>query len=309
MVNTPRLNAAQTLSRFFFAHPRLTLLMLLAVPLLWLLVIYILPLALLVLQSFYYVDDFSGLMIRELSLQTYQTLFTPANLEIILRSVIMAALVTLACALIAFPLAYFMVRFASKRWKAILYLLVLLPLWSSYLVRIYAWKLILANEGILNWAFETLHIAGVRDWLLGLPVIGGSSLSFSYIGMFLVFVYIWIPYMILPTYAALERVPKSLIEASGDLGARPGYTFRRVMIPLAIPGIVAGSIFTFSLTLGDYIIPTVIGNSSYFIGPAVNTLQGTNGNIPLAAAFTLVPIVIMGLYLLVARRIGAFDAL
>src|SRR5262249_27712110 len=141
------------------------------------------------------------------------------------------------------------------------------------------------------------------------PIIGGSSLSFSYLGMFIVFVYIWLPYMILPIYAALERVPNSLLDASSDLGAKPGYTLSRIIFPLVFPGIVAGSIFTFSLTLGDYIIPTVIGNSSYFIGPAVNRLQGTSSNIPLAAAFTIVPIVIMGIYLIVAKRTGAFDAL
>lgn len=303
------LSLPKRLSRYFFGHPRTTLLLLLAAPLVWLMIFYISPLSGLVLQSFYHVDDFSGLVVRDIGLQTYQTLFTPPNLEIVGRSVVMASAVTLACALLAFPLAYYMARFASKRVKPILYLLVLLPLWSSYLVRVYAWKLILANEGVLNWAFEALHLSGVRDWLLNLPVIGGPSLSFSYLGMFLVFVYVWIPYIILPTYAALERVPKSLIEASGDLGARPGYTFWRVIIPLAFPGIVAGSIFTFSLTLGDYIIPTIIGNSSFFIGPAVNSLQGTTGNIPLAAAFTLVPIVIMTLYLFAARRMGAFDAL
>jgi putative spermidine/putrescine transport system permease protein len=307
--NPRRFTRDQQFARFFFVRPRLVLVLLLLAPLLWLIGLYIGPLLLLVLQSFYYVDDFSGVVVRELSLQTYKTLLTPANLEIVGRSIAMAAAVTLACAVIAFPLAYFMARFASRRVRSALYLAVLLPLWSSYLVRIYAWKLILANEGVLNWFFEVLHIGGFRDWLLNLPVIGGPSLSFSYLGMFIVFVYVWIPYMILPTYAALERVPKSLVEASGDLSARPGYTFRRVIIPLAFPGIVAGSIFTFSLTLGDYIIPTVVGNSSYFIGPAVNTLQGTNGNIPLAAAFTLVPIVVMGVYLLVARRFGAFNAL
>ncbi len=303
------LNPGQRLSRFFFLHPRLVLVLLLALPLGWLLTLYVLPLALLVIQSFYRVDDFSGVIVRELSFQTYGALFTPSNLEIILRSAIMAAVVTLACALIAFPLAYFMARFAGKRTRSLLYLAVLLPLWSSYIVRVYSWKLILANEGVINWLFEALGLGGVRDALLNLPVIGGPSLSFSYLGMFFVFVYIWIPYMILPTYAALERVPRSLIEASGDLGARPGYTFRKVILPLAFPGIVAGSIFTFSLTLGDYIIPTIIGNSSFFIGPVVNTLQGTTGNVPLAAAFTVVPIVIMGIYLLVARRLGAFDAL
>ncbi len=296
-------------SRLFFRRPRLVLLLLLAPPLLWLGVFYLGSLAVLVIQSFFYVDDYSGLMVREFSLQTYNALLTPANMEIVLRTAVMAALVTVADVLIAFPLAYYLARYARGRVRNLLYLAVVLPLWSSYLVRVYSWKLILANEGLLNWVFQILGLAGVRDWLLNLPEIGGPSLSFSYLGMFLVFAYIWLPYMILPINAALERVPRSLVEASSDLGAKPGYTFRKIILPLAFPGVVAGSIFTFSLTLGDYIIPTVIGNSSYFIGPAVNTLQGTNGNIPLAAAFTMVPIVIMGIYLTVAKRLGAFDAL
>jgi putative spermidine/putrescine transport system permease protein len=303
------LNLAQRISAGMFRHPGMVLLALLALPLLWLGVFYIGSLLILLLNSFYSVDDFSGVVQRELSLETYSELFTTANMEIVLRTAVMAAAVTIASALIAFPLAYYMARFAKKRTKSFLYLAVLIPLWSSYLVRVYSWKLILANEGMLNWFFETFGMAGFRDWLLNLPVIGGPSLSFSYLGMFVVFVYIWLPYMIIPVFAALDRVPKSLIEASGDLGARPGYTFRKVILPLAFPGVVAGSIFTFSLTLGDYIIPTVIGDSSFFIGPAVNVLQGTSGNIPLAAAFTIVPIVIMGVYLLVARRLGAFDAL
>src|SRR5260221_2568926 len=297
------------LSQFFFNHPRTVLILLLALPLLWLMILYIGPLLLMVVQSFFYVDDFSGTEIKKLSLQTYAALFTQSNLEIVVRTVLMAASVTLAANWIAFPLAYYMARYAKGRVKSLLYLAVLLPLWSSYLVRVYAWKLILANEGVAHWVFGVFNLTGVRDWILSVPVIGGSSLGFSYLGMFIVFVYIWLPYMILPINAALERVPTSLLDASSDLGAKPGYTFRRIILPLVFPGIVAGSIFTFSLTLGDYIIPTVIGNSSFFIGPVVNSLQGTSGNIPLAAAFTLVPIVIMGVYLTLAKRTGAFDAL
>jgi putative spermidine/putrescine transport system permease protein len=185
----------------------------------------------------------------------------------------------------------------------------MLPLWSSYLVRVYAWKLILAKEGILTWLFMQLHLSWLLDAMLALPVIGGASLSVSYIGTFLVFLYIWLPFMILPIQASLERVPLSLLDASADLGARPRQTFRQVILPLAFPGVVAGSIFTFSLTLGDYIIPGIIGSSRPFIGQAVYMHQGTAGNIPLAAAFTVVPIVIMAVYLLIARRLGAFHAL
>jgi putative spermidine/putrescine transport system permease protein len=221
----------------------------------------------------------------------------------------MAAAVTLAAALIAFPIAYYMVRYASLRMKAALYLAVMLPLWSSYLVRVYAWKLILAKEGVVTWIAQALNLSWLLDAILEAPVIGGPSLSLSYMGSFIVFLYVWLPFMILPIVAALERVPATLVEASADLGARPQETFRRVIIPLAVPGVVAGSIFTFSLTLGDYIIPGIVGNSRPFIGQAVYQFQGTAGNIPLAAAFAIVPVAVMTLYLAAARRIGAFDAL
>jgi putative spermidine/putrescine transport system permease protein len=221
----------------------------------------------------------------------------------------MAIFVTLACIIIAFPLSYYVARFASRRMKTYLYMAITLPLWSSYVVRVYSWKLILAQEGILSWFASLMHLNGILDWYLGLPVVGGPSLSVSSTGIFLVFVYIWLPYMILPIQTALERVPISLVEASGDLGARPSQTFLKVILPLAFPGVVAGSIFTFSLTLGDFIVPSLFGNSSFFIGKAVLTYMGTSGNIPLAAAFTMGPIVIMIVYLLIARRSGAFDAL
>jgi putative spermidine/putrescine transport system permease protein len=232
-----------------------------------------------------------------------------ANIDIISRTVGMATAVTLAAILLAFPLAYYSTMYASRRVKTLYYLAIMLPLWSSYLVRVYAWKLILAKEGIISWFFAQSGFGWLLDGLLKLPAIGGPSLSISPIGMFLVFLYVWLPYMVLPIQAALERVPGSLLDASGDLGAKPRQTFRHVTLPLAIPGVVAGSIFTFSLTLGDFIVPSVLGNSSYFIGQAVLSHQGTSGNIPMAAALTTVPIVIMAIYLLVARRMGAFEAL
>jgi putative spermidine/putrescine transport system permease protein len=291
---------------FLYNHPNLTLLLLLLLPLGWLVVVYLGSISALLVQSFFYVDEF-GRVIRQFSFITYNDLFTQANIDIILRTAGMAAVVTIASALIAFPLAYYMARYASNRLRGLLYLAVMIPLWSSYLVRVYAWKLILADEGIVTWFFNTLGIRGVLDAILGLPVIGGRSLSFSFLGMFIVFVYIWLPYMILPINAALERVPRSLIEASSDLGGKPGYTFRRVILPLAFPGVVAGSIFTFSLTLGDYIIPQIIGNSSLFIGGAVYV--NYTYFVTLSAAFTVVPILIMAVYLIVAQRLGAFDAL
>ncbi|MGH8630373.1 MAG: ABC transporter permease [Burkholderiales bacterium] len=302
-------SALSRLSTGLYLRPKLLLLLLLAPPLLWLGVIYLGSLVALLLQSFFYIDAFSGTIVHEFSLATYGQLFTRANFDIFLRTTTMAAAVTVAAAILAFPVAYYMVRYASLRMKALLYLGVMLPLWSSYLVRVYAWKLILAKEGIVTWFAERAHLVWLLDALLAVPVIGGPSLSISYIGTFLVFLYIWLPFMILPVVAALERVPASLTEASADLGAHPGQTFRKVIFPLAVPGVVAGSIFTFSLTLGDYIIPGIVGNSRPFIGQAVYQLQGTAGNIPLAAAFTIVPILVMAAYLLVARRMGAFDAL
>ncbi|MBI1277173.1 MAG: ABC transporter permease subunit [Anaerolineaceae bacterium] len=306
----PRPPFLRRFGAFFFRHPNLSLIALLILPLLWLGVFYIGSLAALLTQSFFRLDGFTGRIVRQFGLQTYQKqLFTPANLDVIGRTVLMAAVVTIASALIAFPLAYYMARYARKRIHALLYLAILLPLWSSYIVRVYTWKIILSQEGPLTWLLNLCGLGGVLQAILNIPGVGGSSLSFSMLGTFIVFVYIWIPYMILPINAALERVPKSVIEASSDLGAPPGYTFRHVILPLAWPGVVAGSIFTFSLTLGDYIIPGVVGNSTFFIGQVVFVQQGTAGNIPLAAAFTVVPIVIMAIYLLIARQQGAFDAL
>jgi putative spermidine/putrescine transport system permease protein len=297
------------LSDLFWRRPRFLLLLMLAPPILWLGIVYIGSLLALLLQSFFSIDEFSGLIDRHFTLKTYGDLFQPANLDIIIRTVTMAALVTLASVAIAFPIAYYAARYARGRWKALFYLAVMLPLWSSYLVKVYAWKLILAKEGILTWLLGKLNLLWLLDAWLSLPVVGGNSLSVSFTGTFIAFVYVWLPFMILPVQAALERVPGNLVEASSDLGASPGQTFRNVLFPLALPGIVAGSIFTFSLTLGDYIIPQIVGSSRLFIGQAVYAHQGTAGNIPLAAAFTVVPIVIMGLYLWMAKRMGAFDAL
>jgi putative spermidine/putrescine transport system permease protein len=283
--------------------------LLLLPPLAWLGVVYLGSLAALLIQSFFHLDGFTGQVVRRFTLATYRDLASAANMDIAIRTTTMAALVTLADAALAFPLAYLMARHASSRTRAFLTLAVMMPLWSSYLVRVYAWKLILAKEGVLTWLLGRLGLGGALEALLGLPVIGGPSLSVSPIGTFLAFTYVWLPYMILPVEAALERVPRSVLEASGDLGARPFETFRRVTLPLALPGVVAGSIFTFALTLGDFVVPGTLGNSSLFIGQAVLAHQGTAGNIPLAAAFTVVPMAIMAVYLVAARRLGAFEAL
>jgi putative spermidine/putrescine transport system permease protein len=284
--------------------------LLLVPPLLWFGTVYLASLFALLAQSFYRLDDFTAQIVREPTLATYRQLVTqPAHIDIVVRTVLMAVAVTIACALIALPIATYMARYATGRVKALFYVGVMLPMWTSYLVKVYAWRQLLAKEGIIAWAFGKLGLTGLLDALLATPGVGGPSLSASYIGMFLVFVYMWLPFMILPMAAALERVPASLLHASADLGARPSQTFRNVVLPLAVPGIAAGSVFTFSLTLGDYIIPSVVGAPGYFIGMMVYVQQGTAGNIPLAAAFSVVPIVLIFVYLSIAKRFGAFDAL
>lgn len=297
------------ISTYFYLRPRLVLALFLAPPLIWFLVVYIGSLITLLINSFFYLDGFTGQVVHQFTLRTYEKLLIPTNLQIFLRSTVMAILVTLACIMLGFPLSYYMARFAPPRMKTWLYLAVTLPLWTSYVVRVYSWKLILAQEGIISWLARIIHLDGLLNWYLSHETVGGPSLSVSPTGIFLVFVYIWLPYMIVPIQTALERVPKSLIEASGDLGATPAQTFRTVLLPLAFPGVIAGSIFTFSLTLGDFIVPQLFGTSSFYIGKAVLTYQGTSGNIPLAAAFTMGPIFIMIAYLLIARKMGAFDAL
>ena len=284
--------------------------LLLLPPLLWLGTVYLASLFALLMQSFYAIDEFTARIVPEFTLKTYGALFTqPANVDIVLRTVLMAVAVTVAAAVVAFPLANYMARHAGPKMKALCYVGVMLPMWTSYLVKVYAWRLILAKQGILSWAVTSLGLGGALDALLATPVVGGPSLASSYIGMFIVFLYMWLPFMILPLAAALERVPGSLLQASADLGARPGQTFRNVVLPLALPGLAAGSVFTFSLTLGDYIIPSVVGAPGYFIGMMVYQQQGTAGNMPLAAAFSVVPIVLIAVYLSFAKRLGAFDAL
>jgi putative spermidine/putrescine transport system permease protein len=300
----------RSVSTFFQRRNTFYVSLLLVPPLMWLGTVYLGSLFTLLSQSFYAIDEFTARVVPVLTLATYRQLFTqPANVDIVVRTLLMAVAVTVACAVIAFPVANYMARFAGTKMKALFYVGVMLPMWFSYLVKVYAWRLILAKQGIVSWAFTTLGLQGVLDALLTTPVNGGPSLASSYIGMFIVFVYMWLPFMILPLAASLERVPASLLQASADLGARPAQTFRNVIVPLALPGLAAGSIFTFSLTLGDYIIPSVVGAPGYFVGMMVYQQQGVAGNMPLAAAFSVVPIVLIALYLTFARRLGAFDAL
>ncbi len=249
-------------------------------------------------SSFWTVDPFTSQLVHHWTLDNFRTLWNePAYRTIAQRTILIALAVTVTDAAIAFPFAYFMARLASPRTRAALFVLVLLPLWASYLARVYAWRLILNNDGLLNWSLHKV----------GLP---SAGIAYSNTAMWIVFSYIWLPFMILPVYAALERIPHSYIEASRDLGAGGFRTFRTVVLPLALPGVVAGSIFTFSLTLGDYITPTLIGGaSSQFIGNVVYDSVNGSGNLPFAAAFAIVPVVVMGIYLAIARRLGAFEAL
>jgi len=304
-----RSGVTAAVSGFFYRHPWAKLLLLLLPAVLWLVVLYLGSIAGLLVNSFWSIEEFTGLIDRTFTLSTYQDLWVPSNRDIVLRTLFMAAAVTVACAFLAFPLAYYMARYASRRGRFVLYLLVLMPLWSSYLVRALAWRQIFAREGVLYWGLGKLGLEGVLDTLIQAPVVGGSSLIASKISLFVVYTYLWLPFMILPVEAALERVPGSFLEASSDLGARPGLTFRRIVLPLAKPGLIAGSIFTFSLTLGDFILPTMFGSSEFYLGQQVYTQIGVVGNTPLAAAFTFVAMAIMIVYLMIAKRGGAFESL
>jgi putative spermidine/putrescine transport system permease protein len=296
-------------STVFYRRRRLTLWLLLAPPLLWFGVVFVGALLALVWQSAYTFDDFTMQVTPDLTWANYRALLARANLDIVVRTVAMAAAVTIACAVIGFPIAYYMARYVRGTRRGVFYVGVMLPMWASYIVKAYAWTMILSKGGVIYWVVDRIGLRGALDWVLTLPYVGGSSLSTSNLGRFLVFTYAWLPFMILPMHAAIERVPPKLLEASADLGARPWQTFRTVLLPLAFPGVVAGSIFTFSLTLGDYIIPQLVGPPGLSIGTMVNLQQGSVGNLPMAAAFTAVPIVIIAIYLWGARRLGAFDAL
>jgi putative spermidine/putrescine transport system permease protein len=268
--------------------------LLLSGPLGWLVVAYLGSLAVLFVAAFWQLDDFTGQVVKQPTFDNFRLLWDDhVYRTIALRTIGIAALVTVTDAILAFPIAFFMAKVATPRVRGLLVVGVLMPLWAAYLVKVYAWREILSEDGILNWALRPL---------------GAHGPGFGFVATWLVFSYLWLPYMILPIYAGLERIPSSMLDASGDLGGRPGVTFRRVVLPLAFPAVVAGSIFTFSLTLGDYITPQLV-SSTQFIGNVVYANVGVANNLPLAAAFATVPVVVMIVYLLVARRLGAFEAL
>jgi len=280
-------------------HQPLKALALLSPPVLAFTLVYIAALAALFVSAFWTVDSLTGKLQHIWNVENFRTIFStadPTYLRIAGRTAGIAAAVTVTDAVLAFPLAYFMARVARPRTRTIVFVMVLLPLWSSYLVRVYAWRLILSNDGALNWA-----LGGVGFHL---------SIAYTNWAMWIVFSYVWLPFMVLPVYAALERIPENFLEASADLGARGWRTFSSIVLPLVLPGLVAGSIFSFSLTLGDYITPSLVGGAgSNFIGNVVYENVGVNANVPFAAAFATVPVLIMAVYLTVARRLGAFEAL
>ena len=267
-------------------------------PLAWFVLVYLASLVLLLITAFWSIDPFTTQIVQIWNTNNFQTILSvPTYRSIIGRTFLMAAAVTVTDAAIAFPFAYFMARVASRRAQTLLFAAVLLPLWASYLARVYAWILILNHNGLLNWSLQSI----------GLP---RADIGYTNTAMWLVFSYIWLPFMVIPTYAALERVPESLLEAAADLGAQRWRAVRDVVLPLAFPGVVAGSIFTFSLTLGDYITPILVGGAgSDFIGNVVYSNVGIANNIPFAASLAMVPVAIMAVYLVIAQRLGAFEAL
>jgi len=293
----PKWRVRRRLSAALWRRPWLRAIALLLPPLGWMVVFYLAALAVLFVSAFWSIDAFTGKLTHAWTWSNFDTVFTDKTYrEIAWRTIWMAAAVTVTDAVIAFPFAYYMARIAGPRQRTLLFVLVLLPLWSSYLARIYAWRLILNQDGALNWSLSKL----------GLPEQGWA---FTNTAMWIVFSYIWLPFMILPVYAALERIPDSYIEASRDLGAKNWTTFRRVIVPLALPGIVAGSIFTFSLTLGDYITPSLVGNVDFIGNVIYRNVLGLTNNLPFAAAYATVPLIVMGIYLTLAKRTGAFEAL
>jgi putative spermidine/putrescine transport system permease protein len=285
-------------SGFFWRHRWAKALLLLAPPFLAFAIVYLAALVALFVSAFWTVNPFTTEIEHIWTLDNFRTIWeSSAYRTIALRTIGIAAAVTLTDAVLAFPFAYFMARIASGRSRTLLFIAVLLPLWSSYLIRVYIWRLILNEDGVLNWTLGTI----------GLPHV---HLAYSNWAVWIIFSYVWLPFMILPVFGALERIPHSYIEASRDLGASGWGTFRRVVLPLALPGVVAGSIFTFSLTLGDYVTPLLAGGAgSQFIGNVVYSSVGISNNVPFAAAFAAIPVLVMAIYLVIARRLGAFEAL
>jgi putative spermidine/putrescine transport system permease protein len=290
--------ARRRVSAFFYRRRWLKLIALLIPPFGWMVVVYLAALAVLLATAFWQQDVLSGKIIHTFTWDNVQYVRHDATVHKVTRTTVqMAVIVTLTDIVLAFPLAYYMVRIASRRTRSLLLVGVLMPLWSSYLIKAYTWRLMTSNDGTINWALDKVGL-------------GPLHIAFTQTAMWLAFSYIWLPYMVLPIYAALERIPNSLIEASGDLGGRAWRTLRSVILPLALPGVAAGSIFTFSLTLGDYIMVDLVGgNKTDFLGSLIFRYQGVANDLPLAAAIAIIPVVVITIYLLLVKRLGAFEAL
>jgi putative spermidine/putrescine transport system permease protein len=295
-VSAGRRGPVRGVSTFLYRHRATRLGLVLGGPLLWFVVIYLGSLVVLFLSGFWRLDVFTSEVVKEWGLQNFKTLLNdPVYRTITIRTITLALAVSVADVILAFPLAYYAARLATTRMRNAILVAVIIPLWANYLVRVFAWKLILSPQGFLNWIVEKLGVGSLQ--------LGNSNWA-----IWITFTYLWLPFVLLPIYGALERVPSSYLEASGDLGAKGWLTFRRVVFPLIVPGIVAGSIFSFSLTLGDYIVPSLAGNTK-FIGNVIYDNVGVANNVPFAAAYALVPVAIMIVYLLIAKRMGAFEAL
>ncbi len=291
LASAPKRSVGHRLAGLFHARPRLQVGTLLAGPLGWLVIGYLGSLVVLLIAAFWSVDSLSGQTVQSFTTDNFKTLVNdPVYRNVAQRTILVAAATTLTCALLAFPIAFYMAKVASRRVKGLLIVAVLMPLWSFYLVKVYAWQTMLSSGGVVNWALDPFGLEG--------PGFGTTA-------VWLVETYLWLPYMVLPIYAGLERIPDSLLSASEDLGAGPGTTFRKVILPISFPAVVAGSIFTFSLTLGDFITPSIVSPSTQFIGNVV--YNNITTNLPLASAYATVPIMVMVIYLLIARRMGAFE--
>jgi putative spermidine/putrescine transport system permease protein len=291
----PRRTAARAGSAFLATHPRMRLALLLSAPLFWLVIVYIVALVLLLVTAFWSVDSFTGEITTEWTLDNIVTVLTGSLYQTVtLRTVGVALLVTLIDVALALPIAFYMAKVASPRMQRILVIAVLTPLWASYLVKAYAWRSVLSQDGILEWLVEPF---------------GGQTPGYGLPATVITLAYLWLPYVILPIYAGLERVPDSLLEASGDLGGKTWPTLRLIVFPLVLPAIIAGTIFSFSLSLGDYITVNIVGGASQMLGNLVYTNVGAANNLPLASAIALIPIVIIFGYLFLVRRTGALDNL
>jgi putative spermidine/putrescine transport system permease protein len=283
-----------TIQNFLHRNKKARVATLLSLPLSWMLVIYIGSLFALFITSIWKIDTFTSKVIREFTLQNFLDVLTDrAYFNVTVRTLIVAISVTLICAVIAIPMAFFMARIAKPKSRPVLIALVLTPLWASYLVKVYAWRTMFYPE------------TGFLQWLIS--PIGGTSPGFGMIAVIIGLTYLWLPYMVLPIYAGMEKLPNSVLDASADLGAKPGRTFFGVVLPITWPAIVAGSIFTFSLSMGDYITVQILGGTFQMLGNVV--YQNFSLNLPFAAAVALIPVIIMMIYLGSARKTGALDNL